>query len=134
MIPEDEFNETLLVLVQEHPVLYDPSHPECKDKSKTLRIWAVIAKQMYTSVELVRKRFVNLKDAFKRSLDKPTTGQGSKTTKPYKYAAQMQFLVRTFGRRKTLSNIVKDMLKLVRGAQKKAREARSNSEHDYSVS
>uniref|UniRef100_A0A8D8TK89 Uncharacterized protein n=1 Tax=Cacopsylla melanoneura TaxID=428564 RepID=A0A8D8TK89_9HEMI len=27
-----------------------------------------------------------------------------------------------------------DMLKLVRGAQKKAREARSNSEHDYSVS
>ncbi|KAI5710129.1 hypothetical protein M8J75_005923 [Diaphorina citri] len=105
MDSESNVIEALINMVQCHPLLWNPQHQDYKDKQKCLMKWNYIGTQLNLDADAACKKFKNLKDSFRKSLDKPKSGQGAVNNKPYKYAQQLSFLLGTFTKRQTLTNL-----------------------------
>ncbi|XP_026685877.1 uncharacterized protein LOC113471144 [Diaphorina citri] len=105
MDSESNVIEALINMVQYHPLLWNPQHRDYKDKQKCLMKWNFIGTQLNLDADAACKKFKNLKDSFRKSLDKPKSGQGAVNNKPYKYAQQLSFLLGTFTKRQTITNL-----------------------------
>lgn len=102
-------NDQLLIeLVQDHPVLYELSHPNYMDSSFKQEIWNVIGKAMKVDGTACKGRWTNIKDNYRKSLKRISTksGQNAKKIKLYKFSEELSFLQKYMCERETKGKIV----------------------------
>ncbi|KAH8261270.1 hypothetical protein KR044_006079, partial [Drosophila immigrans] len=82
-------NAKICRLVEQHPCMYDRSHPSYMRKSHVERAWEDIAKQMNDGVDSCKERFRNIRTSFARSIN---VQRGSNRIKPYYLSEELEFL------------------------------------------
>ncbi|GFO43731.1 lipopolysaccharide-induced tumor necrosis factor-alpha factor [Plakobranchus ocellatus] len=65
---EREFAESLVLEVEKHPAIYARSHPDHKDRNKIDLEWTLIAAKLSSTVEVVKRRWQNLRGSFSKTL------------------------------------------------------------------
>ncbi|XP_044766533.1 uncharacterized protein LOC123322637 [Coccinella septempunctata] len=113
-------DEILIECVREHTCLYDMADPKYMDIFHKSTIWRRIAEKLHqralsnifsvsfiVTEENCKKRWGNIRDQFKKKLNRSKTksGQSAKVIRKYKYADILQFLLPYIQNRCTLSNI-----------------------------
>lgn len=65
---------------------------------------------IFVSGPICKSRWSNIRDNFRKNIQKNVTksGQGRKSTKPYKYHEQLSFLVKFFDDRNNIENVNSD--------------------------
>ncbi|KDR16963.1 hypothetical protein L798_09252 [Zootermopsis nevadensis] len=107
----------LISLIEARSVLWDKTSVLYKDRKETKNAWREVFVELKSDFEEledkekniyakeVMKRWVNVRDAFQKSIKKQKeatrSGAGKPTTKTYIYNAQLQFLRNVFLERKT---------------------------------
>ncbi|XP_071498193.1 uncharacterized protein [Diadema antillarum] len=100
--------EELICEVEKNPCLYDKSLPSFKESVKKLDVWNQIGDKLGISGEAAKKKWTHLRDAFQRNERKKKdkrSGDAASTTKTYKYAAVMSFLLPHIHVRETSTNL-----------------------------
>lgn len=89
---------------------------------------------VFVSVSACRSRWSNIRDNFRKSLNKQKTKSGQKLTKikPYKYSEQLNFLKKFFDERETMSNIQNEVVNETSTGEKESEEDLSD-EKDLST-
>ncbi|KAH8369880.1 hypothetical protein KR093_001346 [Drosophila rubida] len=82
-------NAKICRLVEQHPCMYDRSHPSYMRKSHVERAWEDIANQMNDGVDSCKERFRNIRTSFARSIN---VQRGSNRIKPYYLSEELEFL------------------------------------------
>ncbi|KAJ8723095.1 hypothetical protein PYW08_003007 [Mythimna loreyi] len=100
-------DEKLIELVRVHPAIYDLSHRKYMDNHFKATIWNNIGLELGVSGLICKSRWSNIRDNFRKNIQKNVTksGQGRKSTKPYKYHEQLSFLVKFFDDRNNIENV-----------------------------
>ncbi|XP_046659345.1 transcription factor Adf-1-like [Homalodisca vitripennis] len=98
-------DELLIELVKAHPFLYDPNDPDYHDNRRRERTWYEISENLesFTAADC-RRRWIQLRDSYRKTLQKKirTPGEGSK--RPWKYETIMKFILPHMIERKRLPN------------------------------
>ncbi|GFO42052.1 gypsy retrotransposon integrase-like protein 1 [Plakobranchus ocellatus] len=92
---EREFAESLVLEVEKHPAIYVPSHPDHKDRNKIALQWTLIAAKLNSTVEVVKRRWQNLRGSFSKSLailKNQPSGFAAKHISKFYLFEQMKFL------------------------------------------
>ncbi|EDW70729.1 uncharacterized protein [Drosophila virilis] len=82
-------NAKICRLVEQHPCMYDRSHPAYMRKSHVEQAWVDISKEMNDSVDNCKERFRNIRTSFARSIN---VQRGSNRVKPYYLSEELEFL------------------------------------------
>nr|XP_027225118.1 uncharacterized protein LOC113817296 [Penaeus vannamei] len=94
-------DERLIVLVRNHPVLYDLSEPKYMDSGLKQRIWKNIGQELKVDSTLCKGRWNNIRDNYRKSLKKTSAKRGQSAKKKiYKYSEQLSFLKKYIYERK----------------------------------
>ncbi|XP_072944178.1 uncharacterized protein [Epargyreus clarus] len=103
-------NERLIEAVRKYPALYNMSDGKYMDSNYKSSLWVKISEEIKQTDVNCKKRWSNIRDQFKRSLNnrKTKSGQSSTVIKKYKYEEILQFLLPYIQDRKTRSNIDDD--------------------------
>ncbi|XP_041356113.1 uncharacterized protein LOC121373509 [Gigantopelta aegis] len=92
--PDRERSEKLVFEVEKRRCLYDPSHPDYKDRHQIDAAWAQVADALETTAYNARKRWQNLRGSFSKAVNtKPPCGTYASQKAPTFYLMdQMNFL------------------------------------------
>ncbi|XP_014663552.1 PREDICTED: uncharacterized protein LOC106806200 isoform X1 [Priapulus caudatus] len=106
---EVNLDEQLIVLVQDHPELYDIGSKSYKDVQRRDHVWSEIGEILGKTGRYCKAHWTNLRDSFNKYLKKMKDQKrsGSKATKvrEYRYAQQLSFLLPFLQTRPTSSNV-----------------------------
>ncbi|KAL3269499.1 hypothetical protein HHI36_008565 [Cryptolaemus montrouzieri] len=100
-------DEKLIECVRKYPCIYDMSDSKYMNTNYKSSIWKIISEDILLSDDNCKKRWANIRDQFKRSLNKRKSkrGQSTKPIKKYKYEDNLQFLMPHIQDRDIISNI-----------------------------
>ncbi|KAI8796382.1 transcription factor Adf-1 [Biomphalaria glabrata] len=85
--------EKIIELIQKYPVIYNPEHPDYKNKKVKNKIYASIGGMIGdTTGAEVQRKWKNLKDYFIREMKIQQTGQSFKSPNKWIFSHQMEFL------------------------------------------
>ncbi|KAI8426078.1 hypothetical protein MSG28_005038 [Choristoneura fumiferana] len=90
---DNTLTEKLLQAIKKRPVLYLSSHPNFKNKTCTLRAWKEVRIEVNEDVEVMKNRWKNLKDTY-RKCKNARLGKGNRKAKlaHWIWAEDMSFL------------------------------------------
>ncbi|XP_030750257.1 uncharacterized protein LOC115878042 [Sitophilus oryzae] len=100
-------DEKLIELIHGYSALYDMSNSKYMDSDFKNSIWSKVGAEMKMDGSVCKTRWANIRDNFRKSLNKQKTKSGQQATKvkPYKYSEQLNFLKKFFEERETKTNI-----------------------------
>ncbi|RZF33875.1 hypothetical protein LSTR_LSTR009899 [Laodelphax striatellus] len=84
-------DEQLIECVKKYPAVYDMSHPKYSDSGHKSAVWKLIGEEIDESETICKKRWINIRDQFKKSLNRRRTEDA--VYKRYKYEENLQFLL-----------------------------------------
>ncbi|KAK5613477.1 hypothetical protein CRENBAI_021263 [Crenichthys baileyi] len=101
--------DTLIVAVCAHPIIYDTSSYHYRDRNRKDLTWRRISEEVGISEEMCRKRWKILRDTYakecKKEKDKKKSGAAAGTAQKWKYLAGLSFLEPFITPRETTSNM-----------------------------
>ncbi|XP_059210376.1 transcription factor Adf-1-like [Centropristis striata] len=101
--------EMFILEIQNHPIIYDPSHPLYKDNYRKEVAWKTVAEVMGVDVDLCKAKWRSLRDCFVRSRKKVfASGSAGGSQKPWKYIDIMSFLLPHLQPRSSKSNLAEE--------------------------
>ncbi|KAI8441074.1 hypothetical protein MSG28_009338 [Choristoneura fumiferana] len=108
-------DEQLIKLVKRYSVLYDISSSQYRDNTIRNNAWEEIAEELHITVEECKERWRKLRNCFTNALKRrlKKSGQALTNIVPWKYYAQMKFLLPHVEGRRSITNLstnVKDEL------------------------
>ncbi|XP_026823190.1 uncharacterized protein LOC113561146 [Rhopalosiphum maidis] len=96
-------DEKLIEMVRSHVELYNLSHAKYSGYKDS--IWRSIGDEINLTGKTCRTRWNNMRDKYRKSIKKTTSGQAAKKVKKYKFDDQLQILKPRLQERDTLGNI-----------------------------
>ncbi|XP_049764321.1 uncharacterized protein LOC126092642 [Schistocerca cancellata] len=105
-----EFDEYLIELVRSHSELYNMTDRRYSDSVWKETLWKEIGEEVGRPGPECKRRWVSLRDQFRKCVIKKTkSGQAATPKKPWKYEEIMAFLRPYMLERETVSNITVDI-------------------------
>ncbi|CAK1588878.1 unnamed protein product [Parnassius mnemosyne] len=103
-------NKRLIEAVRKYPALYEMSDRKYINSNYKSSLWVKIGEEIKETDANCKKRWSNIRDQFKRTLNKKETisRQSSTAIKKYKNKEILQFLLTYIQNRKTIYNIEDD--------------------------
>ncbi|XP_039287151.1 uncharacterized protein LOC111047334 isoform X2 [Nilaparvata lugens] len=100
-------DELLIECVRKYEFLYNLQHPKYMDVTKKDVAWKDIEDQMKQPGPACKQRWQNLRDSYRRALNKRKvkTGQAATKIKKWKYEDEMSFVAPFFAEKKTLDSV-----------------------------
>ncbi|CAH2268702.1 transcription factor Adf-1-like [Pararge aegeria] len=124
------YDEKLIECVKKYPVLYDMSDPKYLDSKYKISVWTAIASEINETSNACKNRWTNIRDQFKRNLNKRKTKSGQAVyIKKYKYEEELEFLLPHIQNRNTVSNEYES----VSEESRHDIESNETAENDYDV-
>ncbi|KAL8610275.1 hypothetical protein ACOMHN_062007 [Nucella lapillus] len=99
--------QNLIAAVAAHRSLYDPTHNKYKDVELRNALWQHIAEDLKLEVEACKAKWRTLRDGFTRALRQQREARNVfplKAKKPWRYQAEMEFLIPFISSREPRSN------------------------------
>ncbi|XP_022199546.2 uncharacterized protein LOC111056488 [Nilaparvata lugens] len=96
-------DEQLIECVKKYPAVYDMSHPKYSDSGHKSLVWKHIGEEIDEPEMICKKRWINIRDQFKKSLNRRRAEDG--VYKRYKYEENLQFLLPHMMKRTTVFDV-----------------------------
>ncbi|XP_023938139.2 uncharacterized protein LOC112045958 [Bicyclus anynana] len=83
------FTEKLLREVANRPIIYQPTHPDFKNRPKKYQAWREIQMELNEEIKPMKARWKNLKDTYNKYKQSRTTGDGTNKLTNWLWADHM---------------------------------------------
>ncbi|XP_031639821.1 transcription factor Adf-1-like [Contarinia nasturtii] len=87
--------EKIIEFVKTNEILYNVRHAKFRDAEAKNRLWLKLAESMGMEVDVVKKKWVAMRDYFVRSRDKKGTGSAASSSATSKRDESLMFLLQT---------------------------------------
>ncbi|XP_017467947.1 PREDICTED: uncharacterized protein LOC108360246 [Rhagoletis zephyria] len=108
-----DINEILIEQIKQNDCLFNLSHREYKNVHKKMEIWESVAQSSNLSADACRKRWKELRDAYKKRKRSELLASGNGAPNPvkrWKYMEMLTFLYNYTDSRPTVGNVESDIV------------------------